>query len=172
MAAAESANTTLSAAGRAPGLTEPLATHWRRTPSATTNHNQSARKKTKRNSHGRRTGWVHGSVLRLKARRVGAIIRRGLAPEMSIPLEKARLCLDCDTVFEEARCPSCSGETYFPLSRWVRPAMVSAEVPRKTSKKVRNTSLLLLGGGLAYGIWKLLGNSARQSSDKKEKPDS
>jgi hypothetical protein len=50
--------------------------------------------------------------------------------------------------------------------------MVSAEVPRKTSKKVRNTSLLLLGGGLAYGIWKLLGNSARQSSEKKEKPDS
>ena len=73
---------------------------------------------------------------------------------MSIPLQNARLCLDCDTVFEEARCPRCSSESYFPLSRWVRPAMASdSATVRKRAKKA---SLVLLGSGAAFALWKFL----------------
>ena len=72
---------------------------------------------------------------------------------MSIPLQNARLCLDCDTVFEEAKCPRCSSESYFPLSRWVRPAMASDTVTR--SKTAKKASMVLLGGGAAFALWKL-----------------
>ena len=72
---------------------------------------------------------------------------------MAIPLQNARLCMDCDTVFEEAQCPRCSSESYFPLSRWVRPAMASDTVT--ISKKAKKASLVLLGGGTAYALWKL-----------------
>ena len=79
---------------------------------------------------------------------------------MSIPLANARLCMDCDTVFEEARCPSCSSESFFPLSRWVRPAREPAEqASRSMKKKVRNTSLVLGGAGLAYALWRLVKTS-------------
>lgn len=76
---------------------------------------------------------------------------------MAIPLQNARLCLDCDTVFEEAQCPRCSSESYFPLSRWVRPAVASdtATIRRRAKK----ASLLLLGGGAAFALWKLLRKS-------------
>ena len=73
---------------------------------------------------------------------------------MSIPLQNARLCLDCDTVFDEPRCPSCSSVSYFPLSRWVRPAVASETV--KVSTKAKKASLVLLGGGAAFALWKLL----------------
>ena len=73
---------------------------------------------------------------------------------MSIPLQNARLCMDCDTIFEEPRCPSCSSESYFPVSRWVRPAVASEKVTvRKAAKKA---SLVLLGTGAAFALWKLL----------------
>ncbi|MBI4460788.1 MAG: hypothetical protein HY648_12120 [Acidobacteria bacterium] len=85
---------------------------------------------------------------------------------MSIPLRSARLCLDCETVFQEARCPSCGSESFFPLSRWVRPAMASDSATfRKTAKKA---SLVLLGSGLAYTAWKLL---LKPNSDKKNSPE-
>jgi len=87
---------------------------------------------------------------------------------MSIPLQNARLCLDCDTVFEEPRCPGCSSESYFPLSRWVRPAVQSETVAVR--KKARKTSLMLLGGGAAFALWKLLQKSdhkpPKKSSDQ------
>ena len=88
---------------------------------------------------------------------------------MSFPLENARLCMDCDTVFDAPICPSCSSESYFPLSRWIRPALVEIrparptptphEAPAQTitptrGKTARNASLLLAGGGLAYAVWK------------------
>ncbi|MBI3894624.1 MAG: hypothetical protein HY313_01700 [Acidobacteria bacterium] len=85
---------------------------------------------------------------------------------MSIPLQNARLCLDCDTVFEEARCPRCSSESFFPLSRWVRPAMASDSATlRKTAKRA---SLVLVGSGLAYTAWKLL---LKPNSGKKNSPE-
>ena len=73
---------------------------------------------------------------------------------MSIPLQNARLCMDCDTVFDEPRCPRCSSESYFPLSRWVRPAVASETAI--VSRKARKASLVLLGGGAAFALWKLL----------------
>ena len=76
---------------------------------------------------------------------------------MSIPLQNARLCMDCDTIFEESRCPSCSSESYFPVSRWVRPAVASEKATvRKTAKKA---SMVLLGTGAAFALWKLLGKT-------------
>ncbi len=73
---------------------------------------------------------------------------------MSIPLQNARLCMDCDTVFDEPRCPSCSSESYFPLSRWVRPAVASETVTVR--KKAKKASMILLGTGAAFALWKLL----------------
>ena len=62
--------------------------------------------------------------------------------------------MDCDTIFEEARCPSCDSESYFPVSRWVRPAVASEKATvRKTAKKA---SMVLLGTGAAFALWKLL----------------
>jgi hypothetical protein len=87
---------------------------------------------------------------------------------MAILLENARLCLDCDMVFEEARCPSCSSETFFPLSRWVRPHIEAAEPQRVSSKKVRNASLMLAGSGVAYALYKLLKSTDKKSSDNNE----
>jgi len=81
---------------------------------------------------------------------------------MSIPLQNARLCLDCDTVFEEQRCPSCSSESYFPLSRWVRPAMASEKVVVR--KKANKASMVLLGTGAAFALWKLLGKPAQKDA--------
>ncbi len=73
---------------------------------------------------------------------------------MSIPLQNARLCLDCDTIFDEPRCPSCDSESYFPVSRWVSPAVASEKARvRKTAKKA---SMVLLGTGAAFALWKLL----------------
>ncbi len=93
---------------------------------------------------------------------------------MAIQLENARVCLDCDTVFDEPRCPSCSSESFFPLSRWVRPHMVSANSERSVSpagKAARNTSLVLVGGGVAYALWKLLkAPDKNASSNHPDKP--
>jgi hypothetical protein len=88
---------------------------------------------------------------------------------MSFPLENARLCLDCDTVFDEPRCPSCDSESYFPLSRWVRPAAPPPRPPgsRMMSKKARNTSLVLGGAGLAYAVWRFLSTPEKKSPDGK-----
>ena len=73
---------------------------------------------------------------------------------MFIPLQNARICLDCDTVFEEGRCPRCSSESFFPLSRWVRPAV--ANEPVLLAKKVKKVSLLLVASGIAYAAWHFL----------------
>ena len=107
---------------------------------------------------------------------------------MSFPLENARLCMDCDTVFDGPLCPSCSSETYFPLSRWIRPSL--EEVRPKPEKQplplqgtvaqlnaqgnaknrgaaARNASLVLAGGGLAYAMWRAF-MSKGKSSDRVE----
>ena len=86
---------------------------------------------------------------------------------MSFPLENALLCMDCDTVFDDALCPSCGSESYFPLSRWVQPVLeelrpkppATEDTPRerlspRVKKTARNASILLAGSGLAYGLWR------------------
>jgi len=87
---------------------------------------------------------------------------------MSIPLQNARLCLDCDTIFEEAQCPSCSSESYFPVSRWVRPAIASDSAALRS--RAKKASLVLLGSGVAYTAWKLLKKSDGKSTEPDKKP--
>ena len=88
--------------------------------------------------------------------------------KMSFPLENARLCLDCDTIFDEVRCPSCDSESYFPLSRWVRPAVTPpSPSPRTISNTARNTSLVLGGAGVAYALWKFLTTPEKKPPEKK-----
>jgi hypothetical protein len=92
---------------------------------------------------------------------------------MSFSLENARLCLDCDTVFDEARCPSCDSESFFPLSRWVRPAVPAPpNATRKISNTARNTSLVLGGAGVAYAFWKFLTTPEKKMSQPVEKKGS
>ena len=73
---------------------------------------------------------------------------------MSIPLLNARLCLDCDTIFDEPRCPSCDSESYLPVSRWVSPAVAFEKATVR--KKAKKASMVLLGTGAAFALWKLL----------------
>lgn len=85
---------------------------------------------------------------------------------MSIPLQNARLCLDCETIFEEAQCPSCTSESYMPVSRWVKPSMNAERVAaRKTAKKA---SMVLLGTGAAFALWKLLGKGNPKATNENE----
>jgi hypothetical protein len=44
-------------------------------------------------------------------------------------LRNARLCLDCEEVHDEMRCPSCASETFTFMTRWV-PAPERRERPR------------------------------------------
>lgn len=91
---------------------------------------------------------------------------------MSFPLENARLCLDCDTVFDAPLCPSCSSESYFPLSRWIRPALDESRrkpppgaMSPAITKTARNASLVLAGSGVAYALWKLFGSDRERKQD-------
>ncbi len=61
--------------------------------------------------------------------------------------------MDCDTVFDGPQCPSCSSQSYFPLSRWVRPAMT--EEKATLGRTARTASVVLVGSGVAFGLWKL-----------------
>ena len=49
-------------------------------------------------------------------------------------LRNARLCLDCEEVHEEPRCPICGSETFSFISRWV-PAATGDRRPRKTTSQ-------------------------------------
>ena len=75
--------------------------------------------------------------------------------------------MDCDTVFEGDRCPSCTSESFFPLSRWIQPAR-EAETT-KASSKAKKASMLLLGSGVAFAAWKFF--SKPDGKQKKANPD-
>jgi len=49
-----------------------------------------------------------------------------------LDLRKARLCLDCEDVHEDARCPVCGSDSFAYLSRWV-PAPEAGRRPRPVS---------------------------------------
>jgi hypothetical protein len=43
-------------------------------------------------------------------------------------LKRARLCLDCEEIFEgKSRCPKCDSDTWHPIMGWIRP-MSEAEM--------------------------------------------
>ena len=47
-------------------------------------------------------------------------------------LRTARLCLDCEEVHDQQRCPSCASETFTFITRWV-PAPERRHRPRPTT---------------------------------------
>jgi hypothetical protein len=47
-------------------------------------------------------------------------------------LRNARLCLDCEEVHDEMRCPSCASETFTYMTRWI-PAPERRGRPRATT---------------------------------------
>jgi len=48
-------------------------------------------------------------------------------------LRMARLCLDCEEIFEgKSRCPRCDSETWHPIMGWIRPL---SEASRKVVRK-------------------------------------
>jgi hypothetical protein len=63
--------------------------------------------------------------------------------------------MDCDTVFDGPQCPSRSSESFFPLSRWVRPALAAEAEKLPVRSKARAASAMLVGSGVAFGLWKL-----------------
>ncbi len=81
---------------------------------------------------------------------------------MKMPLEKARLCLECDTIHDLESCPQCGSATFFYLATWVKPARPprperppapAPPVPPKKRHWVRNT---LLAGASVIAAYQLL----------------
>lgn len=86
---------------------------------------------------------------------------------MKVPLEKARICLECDTIHDLPSCPECGCGTYYYIANWIRPHRPPRPEPSNppppepaldlpSAKKKRHIlrNLLLLGGSLlaAYGL--------------------
>jgi len=36
-----------------------------------------------------------------------------------IPLNKARICIECDIIFEGQVCPTCTSTNWYPLIKWI-----------------------------------------------------
>jgi hypothetical protein len=55
-------------------------------------------------------------------------------------LKNARLCLDCEGIFEdESRCPRCASEFWFPIMGWLRPM---SEAERRKVVRLKDVRLL------------------------------
>jgi hypothetical protein len=76
-------------------------------------------------------------------------------------LRVARLCLDCEEIHDDQRCPVCASETFAFISRWVpvpeRRSQQRAEVPaRRLPSKKSMVGYGVLGlslAGLARWAW-------------------
>ena len=86
-----------------------------------------------------------------------------------VDLRRARLCLDCEVIFEGPQCPACTSQSFVPVTRWIRPTeqretpRLPTEAPPHASKKQGGGVLkksLYVGLG-AYGVWKMLFQPAR-----------
>jgi hypothetical protein len=99
-------------------------------------------------------------------------------PYRHLDLRRARLCLDCESIFEGPQCPACTSETFVPLTRWIRPTeraaverrpepALPAPTPAKSRRLLRKTLYVGLG---AYGVWKMLFEPAKPRKRKPPKP--
>jgi hypothetical protein len=98
----------------------------------------------------------------------------------------ARLCLDCQEVHADARCPICASETFAPLSRWIpaeerrigtRPdagesvdayRRLLAHTPRSArSKWPARAALLLATVSLGSWLWRKVPDSRRAADQRK-----
>lgn len=60
-------------------------------------------------------------------------------------LANARLCLDCDEVHEDARCPTCASESFAFITRWVTPERATPpRVPPQPPSETADTYRALL----------------------------
>jgi len=84
-----------------------------------------------------------------------------------VDLRKARLCLDCEMIFDAPRCPACASASFIPVTRWIRPSLREIEraapaeapvaggaSPMKPPKRLLRKSVYVGLG--AYGLWKML----------------
>lgn len=54
-------------------------------------------------------------------------------------LKSARLCLDCEEIFEDRpRCPRCDSESWHPIMGWIRP------IDEATRRVVRRKEILVV----------------------------
>lgn len=89
-----------------------------------------------------------------------------LDPYPYLDLRRARLCLDCEVIFQGVQCPACSSASFVPLTRWIRPiaretapkpaAPVQEAAITRASKPKRLFKKSLYVGLGAYGMWKML----------------
>ena len=83
-------------------------------------------------------------------------------------LRRARLCLDCEMIFDAPQCPACASSSFIPVTRWIRPSPTepvqrasagaapgTGQTPaaKPPSHLLRKSVYVGLG---AYGLWKML----------------
>jgi hypothetical protein len=90
----------------------------------------------------------------------------------SIDLRRARLCLDCEMIFDAPRCPACTSESFVPITRWIQPterrlaerppapaaSLATAPASKKPLRFLKKSVYVGLG---AYGAWKMLFEPSR-----------
>ncbi len=93
---------------------------------------------------------------------------------MKLPLEKARICLECDTIHDLPACPECGSTTFYYLARWVKPKqppkpeseaeqVEQAPAPERPRKKSRHILRKVLFTGLGIlGAYQLLFKPSRK----------
>jgi hypothetical protein len=109
----------------------------------------------------------------------------------------ARLCLDCHEVHEFDRCPACTSEAFAYITRWItldnvpsRPPIGHEKSPAgekietyrqilqpeasgfRTTKWLRNGSLLVAAGYLARWGWHIASRHANESNGEKQERSS
>ena len=99
-------------------------------------------------------------------------------------LRTARLCLDCDEVHDQERCPTCASEVFAFLTRWVprsngrlsQPALPVPERPevdayRQITGAQRNgKGRLFVGSAVGLGVLGVVGWIWRRAVQSKDAP--
>ena len=84
-------------------------------------------------------------------------------------LNRARLCLDCEELHEEQRCPICASETFAYVTRWVpareaRPKPSTPPPAQAFSKTQKAVGFGIAGLGL-WGLAQWLARGKRMIED-------
>lgn len=91
---------------------------------------------------------------------------------MKVPLEKARICLECDTIHDLPACPECGSTTFYYLAKWVKPKLpprpeppqetppAESPPPKKKSRHLLRNSLML--GAYLLGAYQVLFKPSRK----------
>lgn len=89
---------------------------------------------------------------------------------MKMPLEKARICLECDTIHDLQTCPECGSASFFYLANWVKPARPprpeppppAAAPPAKKRHWIRN---VLIAGASVLAAYQFLFKPSRKKPE-------